>query len=654
MKLINQLYIVHKFCIDFPLGMLYDAGKGNAARKQHQKGRYDTMLTECLNRFDGCAVRPQLFPPIQDRRVWNALPCRDRWLAEGDAVLANAPLPKPLPLSLWLDFSKTGNRMRFEKVYFQRRRNLCALVMAECVSGEGRYLPAVADYLWAICEERGWQLPAHNAIVDGPVHQHQQPLPDPDRPIIDLFGAETGALVSVAAALLKDRLDGYAPGLNHRLAQEIRQRILQPYLTRHYWWMDDSTKAVCNWTPWCTQNVMLAAALFAKGQDLVDCVRQAAKSLDCFLNAYGEDGCCDEGAQYYRRAALTFYNALDVMNRVVPGAFEDAWKMPKVKNMAEYIVKVHVAGPSYLNFSDCSPIAGRRDIQDYLFAKKVGSKPLLALAAQDIQQAVKSGDPDRMHDVDVCEGTNLYYNVQMALTEQEVLSWHPDQVVEPDSVWYASVGLLVSRAGAYVLGTKAGGNDDNHNHNDTGSVTLYKDGAPLLIDIGVESYTKKTFSPQRYEIWTMQSSWHNLPEFDPEGKAYKQLPGADCRATQVRIRDDLCGMEMELARAWGPVGTVPGLESYRRTVRLTEQGLALRDVTDYPGTVALTLMSVEVPVWENGTLRFGKLARAEVQGAQRVTTQSVEITDERLRWSWPDTLYRTRIWFQGELTLRLQ
>ncbi|MCI7324572.1 heparinase II/III-family protein, partial [bacterium] len=296
----------------------------------------------------------------------------------------------------------------------------------------------------------------------------------------------------------------------------------------------------------------------------------------------------------------------------------------------------------------------RRDIQDYLFAKKVGSKPLLALAAQDIQQAVKSGDPDRMHDVDVCEGTNLYYNVQMALTEQEVLSWHPDQVVEPDSVWYASVGLLVSRAGAYVLGTKAGGNDDNHNHNDTGSVTLYKDGAPLLIDIGVESYTKKTFSPQRYEIWTMQSSWHNLPEFDPEGKAYKQLPGADCRATQVRIRDDLCGMEMELARAWGPVGTVPGLESYRRTVRLTEQGLALRDVTDYPGTVALTLMSVEAPVWENGTLRFGKLARAEVQGAQRVTTQSVEITDERLRWSWPDTLYRTRIWFQGELTLRLQ
>lgn len=92
------------------------------------------------------------------------------------------------------------------------------------------------------------------------------------------------------------------------------------------------------------------------------------------------------------------------------------------------------------------------------------------------------------------------------------------QPQEAQSVWYPSVGILVSRSEAWVAGVKAGCNNDSHNHNDVGSVTLYRDGRPLLVDIGVETYSKKTFSAQRYEIWTMQSSWHNLPEFDPDGK----------------------------------------------------------------------------------------------------------------------------------------
>ena len=66
----------------------------------------------------------------------------------------------------------------------------------------------------------------------------------------------------------------------------------------------------------------------------------------------------------------------------------------------------------------------------------------------------------------------------------------------------------------FALAVKAGDNNDNHNHNDTGSLTLYKNGQPALADIGVESYTGKTFSAQRYEIWTMQSGYHNLPTLD--------------------------------------------------------------------------------------------------------------------------------------------
>ena len=132
-----------------------------------------------------------------------------------------------------------------------------------------------------------------------------------------------------------------------------------------------------------------------------------------------------------------------------------------------------------------------------------------------------------------------------------------------------------------------------------GSVTLYKDGRPLLIDVGVETYSKKTFSPQRYEIWTMQSGWHNLPQFDPDGAKYDQQPGAAFAAADVTVTDALDGLAMDLAPAYG---SVPGLGRYRRSVHLTDTGLTLRDETDYPGTVALTLMSVEKPAVDGDTL----------------------------------------------------
>ena len=79
-------------------------------------------------------------------------------------------------------------------------------------------------------------------------------------------------------------------------------------------------------------------------------------------------------------------------------------------------------------------------------------------------------------------------------------------------------------------------------------MTLYRDGRPLLIDVGVETYSKKTFSPQRYEIWTMQSCWHNLPQFDPDGAKYDQQPGAAFAAADVTVTDALDGLAMDLAR----------------------------------------------------------------------------------------------------------
>ena len=605
----------------------------------------ERMLTERLSameKFDiGCWVP---CPPLENRAAWDSLPAVDRWRRDGKQALQEAQQIPQLPLSLWLDFTRSGNRAVYEKAYFTRRRLLCRLVMAECVSDTGEYLPAIADLVWSICEESAWQLPAHNSYIrDTP----QLPLPDTSRPVVDLFAAETGALLAMVHYLMGCKLDRMAPGISARLAQEVEHRVLYPWQTEHFWWKGNGEEPMCNWTAWCTQNCLIATALLRPDdqEQTRNAVKQAAYSLDCFLKDYGEDGCCSEGAQYYRHAALTLFNALELLCALAPGVFDDVWKNPKIRNMAEYIAHMHVAGRYYLNFADCSPLAGLRGAREYLFGKRVGSVPLMALAAADF--AVDQ-DPDHIRAADDSEGINLFYMVQTAFAEGEIRAYHAQkETAAPGDIWYPSVGLRVCRAGCYTVGIKAGGNADSHNHNDTGSVTLYKNGTPLLIDVGVETYSKKTFSPQRYEIWTMQSCWHNLPQFVGADGVYDQHDGAEYAAKNVEILPG--GLCMDLAAAYG---NVPGLGYYKRTATLSKEGFTLQDETDFAGEVRLTLMSEQPPKAAENTLQFGNIATAQMQGdILGITVEEVPITDARLRTAWQDTLYRTVVQFNHHVTI---
>ena len=110
------------------------------------------MLTELLDR-PYAPQCPKLFPDISERQVWGALSCSERWLRAGSEGLHSTDALPELPLSLWLDFTRTDNRNRYEAPYFVRRRTLCALTMAELISGTGSFLPALADACWTICEE---------------------------------------------------------------------------------------------------------------------------------------------------------------------------------------------------------------------------------------------------------------------------------------------------------------------------------------------------------------------------------------------------------------------------------------------------------------------------------------------------------------------
>jgi hypothetical protein len=590
-----------------------------------------TIVADCVDGLGDILPAFVPSPPVADRSFWAALPegFRDRLIADGKSALAS-DWPQ-LMAGDYRAFTRTGDRVSYETAYFARRRRLNALALAEAVEAEGNFIDALIDGIVLVCEESGWQLPAHNSQVRDGAHD---PLPDPDRPVIDLFAAETGAQLAVIASLLGDALNAACPGIVRRIDREIETRITRPYLDRHFWWMGHGDERMNNWTPWCTQNVLISTFTRPTNQPTRRAViTKAARSLDAFLKDYGEDGACDEGALYYRRAALCLFGALKVMDAVAPGVFSALWHLPKLRNMAEYLLHVHVDGAWYINFADASAVLEPSGAREFLFGKKVGSEALCALAADDARANPRPDLPDEI---------NLFERLLALLTAREMSAYAWPLQKAPD-IYYPSCGLFVARDERFVVAVKAGDNDDNHNHNDVGSVTLYVDGLPLLIDVGVETYTAKTFSPRRYEIWSMQSGFHNLPRF--EGIDQEAGAGFAARDVRVDLGDTRAEIAMDIAGAY-PADA--GVSRYRRVVTLKKgRGVEIVDRHEGARRAELSLMFSVRPVLSDGLILVGGRATIALVGAGTMRLEEIPVADPRLRQAWPERLFRVLVPLEG-------
>lgn len=611
------------------------------------------MLFEIAQNYAGELKKFAPYATIDDHRAFCELD--EEWRKEtvslGESFL-HYEYPRIFATD-FMDFSRTGNRVRFEDRFFARRRALDALVLAECVEDQGRFMDDIINGIFAICEESAWQLPPHNSYFrDTP----QLLLPDAVAPVLDLFACETGAILATACYLLKSRLDKISPFIVKRVHHELQTRILTPYLTQHFWWMGNGKEPMNNWTIWCTQNVLLSAFLSEQTPEINKQVfLKACRSADYFLEEYGTDGCCDEGAQYYRHAGLCLFNTLEILNAVTDHAFADLYQEEKIRNIAGYILNVHIDDKYFVNFADCSPVAGRCSVREFLFALRTQNPAMAQFAAQDF---VAGGIDCLLLPFE----NNLYYRLQNGFTAAQIKAHcAPDcQVPHPD-LFYPSTGLFIARDSSLYLAVKAGDNADSHNHNDTGSFTVYKNGQPFLIDVGVESYTKKTFSAQRYEIWTMQSAYHNLPTVN----GVMQKDGEQYCASEVEysFSDERCEIEMNLANAYPPEA---GLRYYRRNAVLQKgKEIVIRDSFAFKGesgldssSVVLSLMTYEKPVStpaDSGKicLAIGSLGTLLITSGALLAIEEIPVTDARLQAAWEHELYRTLI--QAEInSLELQ
>ncbi|MBY5420343.1 heparinase (plasmid) [Rhizobium leguminosarum] len=569
-----------------------------------------------------------------DRPKWNSVPqaVRELVIGEAEETLARAwPL---ITASDYREFTATGNRSRFEELYFTRRRMLNNLVLGELVEGGARFLPKIVDGIFLIAEESGWQLPAHNAYERSGA---RLPLPDNSQPVVDLFAAETAALLATVVALLRDELDGISPEITARVEREIEIRILSPYLDRHFWWMGRGEERMNNWTAWISQNVLLTVFSLKTDQPTRHAVvKKALGSLDAFLKDYAEDGACEEGVLYYRHAALCLHGALTILDTVAPGLFGRFWQQPKIRNMAEYIAYMHVAGRYYFNFADSSAVVEPCSAREYLFGRAVGSEMLAEFAASDRAASDNPHLPGEW---------NLWYRVQELLAGPTLPAAAPPHPASGRDIFYPGIGLFIARDGQFSLAVKGGNNGEGHNHNDVGSVTLYKNGRPFLIDVGVETYTAKTFSARRYEIWTMQSTFHNLPTFAGVMQSAGEAFGA--RDVEVGFDEGSARISLDISGAYPPEAQ---LHSYRRVVSLL-RGRHVEIVDTYDGgkPAVLSLMTCLAPTAGPDRIDLADLGSIFVEGAGEIEIDEIVVDDARLRSAWPEKIYRLRLPFAGRL-----
>ena len=568
------------------------------------------------------------YQPFRDG--WDTLPqdARGALIASGERALKGTW--EVLPASMALEFARNGNRSRYEALRNRRRMRLQELVMAERLEGKGRFTDETANGVWLTCEETFWGVPAHLGAQKAGVG-----LPDVTEPIVDLFAAETAGLLAWTLYLLEGALRAVSPLIPERIRLETDRRVLTPAQTRDFSWMGFAGHSVNNWDPWICSNWLTAVLLVEREeQRRAAAVYRILRCLDNFLNSYADDGGCDEGPSYWGRAGASLFDCLELLHQASGGAL-NGFDLPLVHQIGLYICRAHIAGEWYTNFSDAPARVFTNGDLVYRFGKRL----------DDDVMKKHGGFAAFLRDEHALPGDSIGRQLPALFNLAELRQAPRAQALLRDA-WMPGIGVMAARRqegstqGLY-LAAEAGNNGKSHNHNDVGNFVVYANGRPAIIDVGVETYTAKTFSPQRYEIWAMQSAFHNCPTID----GAMQSAGRRFCATDVSYRagDQDAELRSNLATAYPPEAK---LQRWIRSVRLDRGRGEIEVVDDYAlagpaRIITLTLMTpclVQRPA--PGKLSLEGTLQIAYDAVLSPAIEEIKLQDGQLRSVWGEKLYR--------------
>ena len=459
-------------------------------------------------------------PGYKNREFWNGLPqnIRQDYITGAEKYINyNWPVVKATD---YLEYIRSGDRK--QEVYSACSNALISLVMGELTEGKGRFIDQIINAVWYYSEQTWWGWSAHLSIQKAGFG-----LPDVNEPVVDLGVGEVTNNLTWTWYLFREEFDKAHPLISKRLKQEIMNKALDPYFERNdFWYMGFNDSRPNNWNPWINYNMLNCYLILENDPSKkVAEVQKIISSLDKFLNGYSDDGGCDEGPSYWGAAGALLYESLEILKNVTNGKL-DVFENPLIQNIGKYFYKVNIHAPFFLNFADADATTGGNPSAVYRYGKAINDVTMQQFGAY-LADLGKWGEHSFNGKIcDQIKNLGLMDEIKNAEAKEALVAdfWFPDTEVG---------GARDSEESykGFFFGAKGGFNAESHNHNDLGSFIMYYDGKPCLIDLGREEYTSKTFSSQRYEIWTMQSGFHNLPVIN----GIEQMQGEEYSASETDI-----------------------------------------------------------------------------------------------------------------------
>jgi hypothetical protein len=592
---------------------------------EQQAGARDGDLTTALLALLESPATALPVPTAADRSMWGPDGRADSIIRRDILHRAEADLARPWPLPLASAAARVhedGDRDGWEQIVFERQRRLSRAAVTATDTLDDVWLREVLDGAWLLCEQSSWCWPAHDdaRTATGSV------LAVVTDPYLDLGAGEAVGQLAWLDHLLGEHLDERYPGIRARIRHEARVRVFEPFTRRRDWHWLGLDGDVHNWNPWIHANVLVAALRLldapAEASERATIVALCLEGLDRYVTSLPEDGAIDEGYAYWWNGACRALEALDIVRHATGGVL-DASSIPALRETVAFPHRMHLGGAWYLNVADGQanpPVA-----QPWHALHRA------ALAMGDTDAAAHAASHRGAGEPAATEAEGLG-RLLRGMTDPEWIGAAAAASPLPRDVWLPSVEVLVARtaggtSSGLTLAAKGGHNGEHHNHNDVGSFVVASDGVPVIVDAGRPTYTLQTFGPDRYDIWTMRSGWHNVPVI----RGREQSPGRAFAASEARISiGDATSFTADIAGAYPD----SGIAYWLRTVRLERArgAVVIEDAWGAPGQ--------HPPVEHDETRQRDQTAvRMLLAGVVRLAEASVHVTPLHgatpVRITWP-------------------
>ena len=163
----------------------------------------------------------------------------------------------------------------------------------------------------------------------------------------------------------------------------------------------------------------------------------------------------------------------------------------------------------------------------------------------------------------------------------------------------------------------------------------------MIIDVGVGTYTRQTFSSERYHIWTMQSNYHNLPLINGTPQSF----GPEYKATGTSFNKVNRTFSLDIAPAYPEQA---GVKQWRRSYMLKKGVLKITD--DFSLTKVTAPNQINFMTWGTIDTETPGVIKIEINGKNvhllydwhvfDVSKETLRLEDKRLSNVWGSEVCR--------------